>query len=49
MRRQWHPLFSDILKITLEPKGYKVESEAEVGNLPLTIDVVVIKKEKMPR
>ncbi|MEW6096142.1 MAG: hypothetical protein AB1567_06415 [bacterium] len=43
-RKEWHPYFSTVLKHLLEPKGFKVETQVEVGEMPLKIDVVVIKK-----
>ncbi|MEW5766714.1 MAG: hypothetical protein AB1797_03680 [bacterium] len=45
-KKQWHPFFSQILKNLFEPKGFKVETEVEVGQLPMKIDIVVIKKGK---
>ena len=39
----WHSYFANTLKIILG-KSYIVETEIEVGRLPLNIDIVVIKK-----
>ncbi|MEW6609152.1 MAG: hypothetical protein AB1414_17200 [bacterium] len=46
MKKKWHPYFSNVLKHLLEPKGFSVETEVEVGKMPLRIDIVVIKKGK---
>ncbi|MEW6609090.1 MAG: hypothetical protein AB1414_16875 [bacterium] len=46
MKKKWHPYFSNILKYLLEPKGFTVETEVEVGKMPLRIDIVVIRKGK---
>ncbi|MEW6617913.1 MAG: hypothetical protein AB1422_00950 [bacterium] len=46
MKKKWHPYFSNVLKHLLEPKGFTVETEVEVGKMPLRIDIVVIKKGK---
>ncbi|MEW6095175.1 MAG: hypothetical protein AB1567_01425 [bacterium] len=45
-KKQWHPFFSHILKELCEPKGFQVETEVEVGRLPMKIDIVIIKKGK---
>ncbi|MEW6095342.1 MAG: hypothetical protein AB1567_02270 [bacterium] len=46
MKKKWHSYFSNILKHLLEPKGFKVDTEVEIGKMPLKIDIVVIKKTK---
>ncbi|MEW6619580.1 MAG: hypothetical protein AB1422_09670 [bacterium] len=45
-KKQWHHFLSQTLKALFEPKGFRVETEVEVGKAPLKIDIIVIKKEK---
>ena len=40
----WHYLVAAVFEFLLRPRGYQVESFIKVGQLPLEIDIVVIRK-----
>ena len=43
-RTKWHPLLVRLLTVTLD-SAFKVEQEVSVGNMPLRVDILLIRRE----